>query len=194
MRSGSPVLAGQTPASLASYGAAPHEHGPASPAAINIATRVPGRAGSSVGQVQPMLFGPWPAGGRFQPCPHLSSARPARPGPRRSCRRTQATAFARRSPTCSPNRTSQLPPLAAPAVQLPCVARPGVTRAFPALSPDPAEPAPRAGLARWAFLPVQVAAVALGALVLLVRIGGRPSWQSVWAEDRGIYLPGALAH
>src|SRR5262249_1122468 len=57
MRSGSPVLAGQTPASLGAYGAAPHEHGPASPAAINIATGVPGRAGSSVGQVQPMLFG-----------------------------------------------------------------------------------------------------------------------------------------
>ena len=61
---------------------------------------------------------------------------------------------------------------------------------FPALP----GPAPRAGLARWAFLPVQVAVVALGTLVMLARIGGRPAWDSIWAEDRGIYLPGALAH
>src|SRR5262245_26722831 len=62
------------------------------------------------------------------------------------------------------------------------------------LFPAPPGPAPRAGLARWAFLPVQVAVVALGALVMLARIGGRPAWDSIWAEDRGIYLPGALAH
>src|SRR5262249_56704578 len=91
------------------------------------------------------------------------------------------------------------PELSAPgqagsAAQLPSDAGHGVRAALTDLFPEPAEPAPRAGLARWAFLPVQVAAVALGALVLLVRIGGRPSWQSVWAEDRGIYLPGALAH
>jgi hypothetical protein len=30
--------------------------------------------------------------------------------------------------------------------------------------------------------------------MMLARIGGRPAWRSVWAEDRGIYLPGALAH
>src|SRR5499433_2250987 len=62
------------------------------------------------------------------------------------------------------------------------------------LFPAPPGPAPRAGLARWAFLPVQVAVVALGALVMLARIGGRPAWDSIWAEDRGIYLPEALAH
>ncbi len=62
------------------------------------------------------------------------------------------------------------------------------------LFPAPAAPAPRAGLARWAFLLVQVAAVALGALVMLARIGGRPAWDSVYAEDPGIYLPAALAH
>src|SRR5262249_60866879 len=91
------------------------------------------------------------------------------------------------------------PELSAPgqagsAAQLPSDAGHGVRAALTDLFPEPAEPAPRAGLARWAFLPVQVAAVALGALVLLVRIGGRPSWQSGWAEDRGLYLPGAAAH
>jgi len=58
----------------------------------------------------------------------------------------------------------------------------------------PAETAPRPGLARWAFVLVQVVAIAIGAVVMLARIGGRPAWQSVWAEDPGIYLPQALAH
>jgi hypothetical protein len=62
------------------------------------------------------------------------------------------------------------------------------------LFPAPAGPAPRSGLVRWAFLLVEVAAVALGALVMLARIGGRPAWDSVYAEDPGIYLPAALAH
>jgi hypothetical protein len=62
------------------------------------------------------------------------------------------------------------------------------------LFPAPAEPAPRAGLARWAFVPVQVAVVALGAVVMLARIGGRPVWESAYGEDRGLYLPEALAH
>jgi hypothetical protein len=62
------------------------------------------------------------------------------------------------------------------------------------LFPAPPEPAPRAGLARWAFPLVQVVAVALGALVMLARIGGRPAWDSVYAEDPGIYLSAALAH
>ena len=64
------------------------------------------------------------------------------------------------------------------------------------LFPAPAESATRrAGLARWALVIVQVAAVALGTLIMLVRIGGpRPSWDRVYAEDPGLYLPGALAH
>ena len=41
---------------------------------------------------------------------------------------------------------------------------------------------------------VQVAAIAVGALVMLARVGGRPVWKSAYAEDPGIYLPGALAH
>jgi hypothetical protein len=62
------------------------------------------------------------------------------------------------------------------------------------LFPEPGEPARRAGLVRWALIVLEVVAVALGALVMLARIGGRPAWESVWAEDPGVYLPGALAH
>jgi hypothetical protein len=72
----------------------------------------------------------------------------------------------------------------------------GVRALLADLFPAPAEPATRrAGLARWAFPVVQVAAVALGTLVMLVRIGGpRPSWDRMYAEDPGLYLPAALAH
>jgi hypothetical protein len=62
------------------------------------------------------------------------------------------------------------------------------------LFPAPRQPAPRSGLARSAFLLIQVAVIALGALVMLARLGGRPAWDSVYAEDPGIYLPAALAH
>jgi len=62
------------------------------------------------------------------------------------------------------------------------------------LFPVSAEPAPRTGRVRWALVLVQVAVVALGALAMLARVGGRPAWDSVWAEDPGVYLPGALAH
>jgi hypothetical protein len=62
------------------------------------------------------------------------------------------------------------------------------------LFPAAAEPARRAGLARWALIAVQVAVIALGAVVMLARLGGRPAWESVYAEDPGIYLPQALAH
>jgi len=64
------------------------------------------------------------------------------------------------------------------------------------LFPAPPEPAThRAGYARWALPLAQAAALALGALVMLVRIGGpRPSWDRAYAEDPGLYLPAALAH
>jgi hypothetical protein len=77
---------------------------------------------------------------------------------------------------------------------LPPAAGRGVRAVLADLFPASAEPAPRAGLARWASLLVQVAVVALGALVMLARIGGRPAWDSVYAEDPGIYLSAALAH
>jgi hypothetical protein len=69
-------------------------------------------------------------------------------------------------------------------------ARAGLADLFPA----PPGAAPRGGLPRWAFLLIQVALVALGAVLMLARIGGRPAWHSVYAEDPGIYLPWALAH
>jgi hypothetical protein len=62
------------------------------------------------------------------------------------------------------------------------------------LFPGPSQSAPRAGLARWTFPLIQVAVIALGAAVMLARLGGRPAWDSVYAEDPGIYLPSALAH
>jgi hypothetical protein len=62
------------------------------------------------------------------------------------------------------------------------------------LFPAPAKPARRDGLARWVFLLVQVAAIAVGAVVMLARTPGRPAWDSIYGEDRGIYLPQALAH
>jgi hypothetical protein len=77
---------------------------------------------------------------------------------------------------------------------LPSAAGHGVGAVLTDLFPEPAEPAPRAGLARWAFILIEVAAAALGALVMLARMGGRPAWDSVYAEDPGIYLPAALAH
>ena len=70
----------------------------------------------------------------------------------------------------------------------------GVRAVLADLFPEPAGSAPRAGLARWALFLVEVAAVAVGAVVMLARVGGRPVWDSVWAEDPGIYLPQALAH
>src|ERR1700733_10491974 len=62
------------------------------------------------------------------------------------------------------------------------------------LFPAPGEPAPRAALARWAFVFIQVVVVGVGAVAMLARLGGRPAWESVYAEDPGIYLPAALAH
>ena len=44
------------------------------------------------------------------------------------------------------------------------------------------------------YVAIQVAAVCAGIVVLLPRIGGVPSWDSVYAEDQGEFLVGALAH
>ena len=78
--------------------------------------------------------------------------------------------------------------------RLPPDAGHGFRGALAELFPEPAEIAPRAGLARWAFVPVQVALVALGAVVMLARIPGRPVWESAYGEDPRMYLPQALAH
>ena len=82
-----------------------------------------------------------------------------------------------------------------PAAGEPSVPGHSVRDALAGLFPAPAEPAPRAGLPRWAFILLQIAVIAAGALVMLARIGGnKPAWDRVWAEDPGIYLPWALAH
>jgi len=86
------------------------------------------------------------------------------------------------------------PGSAGPGAHLPAAAGHGVRAVLADLFPPPAESAPRTGLVRWTLLLAQVVAVPLGALVMLARIGGRAAWKSVWAEDPGIYLPGALAH
>jgi hypothetical protein len=86
------------------------------------------------------------------------------------------------------------PGQAAPRADLPPAGGHRVRAVLADLFQAPAGPAARTGPARWAFVLVQIAVVALGALVMLARIGGRPAWQSVYAEDPGIYLPQALAH
>jgi hypothetical protein len=51
------------------------------------------------------------------------------------------------------------------------------------------------GAWRWvAFAAIQVAAVAAGTAVMLLRFAGSPPWHIVYAEDLGVYLPEALAH
>jgi len=62
------------------------------------------------------------------------------------------------------------------------------------LFPEPAGAPSRSRLLRWALVLLQVAVVALGAVVMLARVGNRPPWESVYAEDPGVYLPWALAH
>jgi hypothetical protein len=63
------------------------------------------------------------------------------------------------------------------------------------LFPEPPEP-PEAGtrrVPRSLSIAAQVAAVAVGVLVMLVRIPGRvPSWDGIYAEDIKIFLPQAL--
>jgi hypothetical protein len=61
---------------------------------------------------------------------------------------------------------------------------------FP-LAPEHDPPGP----ARRAFsVALQAAAVCTGAAVLLARIPGIPAWDSIYAEDYGIYLVQSLAH
>jgi hypothetical protein len=70
----------------------------------------------------------------------------------------------------------------------------GIHGAFRALFPLAPEPAPRTWVRRGMAAAVQIAAVGLGALVLLLRIPGLPSWDAVYAEDWWEFLVGAYQH
>ena len=86
-----------------------------------------------------------------------------------------------------------MPGRAGPGAGLPPAAGGGARGVLAELFPAPAGPVPRGGVVRWVLVAAGAAAVVLGAVVMLARAGGRPAWDSIYAEDRGIYLPGALA-
>ena len=65
-------------------------------------------------------------------------------------------------------------------------------RPVPESGPGHADAARSAGR-RAVYVAIQVAAVCMGAVVLLPRIAGIPSWDSVYAEDQGVFLFDALA-
>jgi hypothetical protein len=57
------------------------------------------------------------------------------------------------------------------------------------------QPAPAArSVDRALYVAIQVAAVCAGAIVLLLRIANIPAWDTLYAEDQGVYLFDALAH
>jgi hypothetical protein len=57
---------------------------------------------------------------------------------------------------------------------------------------EPAGEAPRRR--RLASVAFQAAMVCAGAIALLLRVSGTPAWDSVYAEDNGVFLVGALQH
>ena len=65
-------------------------------------------------------------------------------------------------------------------------------RPVPESGPGHADSARSAGR-RAVYVAIEVAAVCTGAAVLLPRIAGIPSWDSVYAEDQGVFLFDALA-
>jgi len=71
-----------------------------------------------------------------------------------------------------------------------------VRAALAVLFPEALQPEPtaRSGGRRAVYVAIQVAAVCVGAVVLLLRLAGVPAWDSVYAEDQGVYLVDALAH
>jgi hypothetical protein len=61
---------------------------------------------------------------------------------------------------------------------------------FPAAAPRPR----RSGWPAIVVMISNLAALGIGACVLLIRQAGTPSWQTLWAEDRWVFLPRALVH
>jgi len=70
----------------------------------------------------------------------------------------------------------------------------GTHGALHALFPLPPEAAPRTWTRRGIAAVAQIAAVGLGAWVLLLRVPGLPSWGAVYAEDYWEFLVGAYQH
>ena len=70
----------------------------------------------------------------------------------------------------------------------------GIPGALRALFPLAPEAAPRTWIRRVMATAAQIAAVGLGAVVLLLRIPGLPSWDAVYAEDWWEFLVGAYQH
>jgi hypothetical protein len=92
-----------------------------------------------------------------------------------------------------------VPELRAPGQTGPEAAEPpaagGLGAAIGHLFPAPAEaPARAPAVSRAALIAGEIVAVALGALVMLLRVGPTPAWRSIYSEDYGVYLPQALAH
>src|SRR5258708_34527537 len=69
-----------------------------------------------------------------------------------------------------------------------------VRAALGVLFPETRVSAARSRRRRAARIVIQVAAVCLGAVVMLPRIGGVPAWDTVYAEDQKVFLVNALAH
>lgn len=64
-------------------------------------------------------------------------------------------------------------------------------------TPEPQTPRPAAAarpVGRALYVAIQLAAVGAGTIVLLLRIALVPAWDTLYAEDQGVYLFDALAH
>ncbi len=71
----------------------------------------------------------------------------------------------------------------------------GAPQPQPVPQPRPEHPdAARSGGRQAVCVAIQVAAVCIGTVVLLLRIPRIPAWDSLYAEDQGLYLFDALAH
>jgi hypothetical protein len=71
----------------------------------------------------------------------------------------------------------------------------GTSQPQPVLRPGPEHAdAARSRGRRAAYVAIQVAAVCVGTVVLLLRIPRIPAWDTLYAEDQGVYLFDALAH
>ena len=70
----------------------------------------------------------------------------------------------------------------------------GIHGALRALFPLAPEPAPRTWIRRGMSAAAQIAAVGLGAWVILLRIPGRPAWRTIFGDDYFWFLAQAIQH